>query len=1048
MGRGCTMDEWNHFEKRPQEGRVPNSSYWYVVCTHCVRGYEQKQLPSYPSSLTGRRSAMRAHLKVCPIYGAQYRMEQQQQSDASYDDITANSGMENSSPTQDSRAGQPTKSLSENASETFLRSSSNSVTSDIKEEDDHPEAQDGSKIFNRSRQRFSGSNSRGRSKHCMMEEWNHFIRLQEEGYIGKSNFFYAICKHCNEAYMEAPEEKKPQLIPEKMVGRREKMRKHLSMCPHFKGDLPPMERRVHLRHGLIPNIFAARTFATSNAVNQGNNAYGGLTSPLSSATGTLMTTGNGGSQSNSIVNQFGISVNGGNSRLALDEWNYFTRLERRKDSAYYFARCNFCQVAYENASENIKASMEPTIVMGRKSNMQTHLSKCPHVPKDPSLLANMHANSHVPLGSSGITSASSIGDATASDVTSFLGGTPFKRQKLAGDPSLVGNGESMYTQLYQCTLRFMFHHGFPFEWIEHSSTVDLFSCMYPRDPSIPYGITLPQSALELRTNILDAVVRDQELSESVKFHSDLESHMNSLTVTSHNLPRVVLMEVNCIFSQDTAIPQLDFVVRCGNTHLTLAAFKKNVQQKIAKESTKEQKSMKAFHGLEVARMVESAIEDVETGDGNYRMGIVLFPCGREFVRAASILRNRWPRIVFTYDIHDLLHFPFLKFLEQLEVKSFLNQLIANEEESRPNSGAELNWRYLNTLAQSALKDSPSLLSVEQAKESEEPVNSDIWISVASFLDSFVHVMDGVSGARGKLGDVIMHFGTLYQSAEAFPAVQEALEAVWSALPHPFYILGNALHPHLRLQGISASNLTKSSMLSDSSVAYYQRFFGQKSNALRGDVTAYMHSSREVFLSNFIAEFPMIEDFFRYLSDNFSDLASLMELLCSNGPLMVQKRGQSFQLLQNAIKTGLYSDEEVHKLRILASYWQLEDTQDTHWNHLQAQKKVDAPSCTRDMVATYRDQLIERLKFGGIDMDFLSAISNSADEASMTEAASMTIPANINEDETITLHESHLLPLVEQEEDDLSLPANVPPTEIWQERKIALRDLFHAREATI
>ncbi|CCI48142.1 unnamed protein product [Albugo candida] len=993
---------------------------------------------------------MRAHLKVCPIYGAQYRLEQQQLSDASYDDITANSIMEASSPTQDTRTGQPAKSLSENASETYLKSCSNSVTSDIKEEDDHPEASEGGKSFNRNRQRFSGSNSRGRSKHCMMEEWNHFIRLQEEGYIGKSNFFYAICKHCNEAYMEAPEEKKPQLIPEKMVGRREKMRKHLSMCPHFKGDLPPMERRVHLRHGLIPNIFAARTFAQANVVNQGRNTYGGLTSPLSSATGTLMATGNGGSQSNSIVNQFGISVNGGNSRLALDEWNYFTRLERRKDSAYYFARCNFCQVAYENASENIKASMEPTIVMGRKSNMQTHLSKCPHVPKDPSLLANMHANSHGPLGATGISAASSIGDATSSDVTSFLGSTPFKRQKLAGDPSLVGTGENMYTQLYQCTLRFMFHHGFPFEWIEHSSTVDLFSCMYPRDPNIPYGITLPQSALELRTNILDAVVRDQELSESVKFHADLESHMNSISVTSHTLPRVVLMEVNCMHSRNRAIPQLHFKVRRGNTHLTLAAFKKNVQQKITKELTKDEWSqpVTAFHGLEVARMVELAIEEVETGDGNYRIGIVLFPCGQQFVRAVSILRNRWPRIVFTYDIYDLLQFSFLTFLEQSEVKSVLNHLIAEEEECHPHSRAELDWRYLNSLAQSKLKESPPMLSDQQRNGSDEPVYGDNWIRVVSFLESFVHVMDGVSGARGKLGDVIMHFGTLYQTAESFPAIQACLETVWSALPHPFYILGNALHPHLRLQGLLASNLTKSSILSDSSVAYYQRFFGQKSNALRGDVTAYMHSSREVFSANFIAEFPMIEDFFRYLSDNFSDLASLMELLCSNGPLMVQKRGQSFRLLQNAIENGLYSSEEIQKLGVLASYWQLEDIQGTPWNYPQAQKKLDASHRKGDVVGAYRDQLIESLKFGGIDLEFLSAISKSADEASLTEAASLTIPASMNEDEAITLDESHRVPLEEKAEDDISIPSHVPPSEIWQERKITLRDLFHTREATI
>ncbi|POM74633.1 Hypothetical protein PHPALM_8378 [Phytophthora palmivora] len=77
MGRGCTMDEWAHFQKLPEEGRVPNSSYWYVLCRHCAAGYAQKQLFNAPAKLTGRRSAMRAHLKICPIYATQYKMEQE-----------------------------------------------------------------------------------------------------------------------------------------------------------------------------------------------------------------------------------------------------------------------------------------------------------------------------------------------------------------------------------------------------------------------------------------------------------------------------------------------------------------------------------------------------------------------------------------------------------------------------------------------------------------------------------------------------------------------------------------------------------------------------------------------------------------------------------------------------------------------------------------------------------------------------------------------------------------------------------------------------------
>lgn len=76
MGRGCTMDEWVHFEKLPESGRVPNSSYWYVQCRHCAAGFAQKQLVNPPAKLTGRRTSMKAHLKACPVYAVRYKAEQ------------------------------------------------------------------------------------------------------------------------------------------------------------------------------------------------------------------------------------------------------------------------------------------------------------------------------------------------------------------------------------------------------------------------------------------------------------------------------------------------------------------------------------------------------------------------------------------------------------------------------------------------------------------------------------------------------------------------------------------------------------------------------------------------------------------------------------------------------------------------------------------------------------------------------------------------------------------------------------------------------------
>lgn len=75
MGRGRSMDEWVHCERQLEEGHVPNSAYWYVHCRHCADAYAQKQLVNPPSLIAGRRSAMHAHLKACPVYGARYKAE-------------------------------------------------------------------------------------------------------------------------------------------------------------------------------------------------------------------------------------------------------------------------------------------------------------------------------------------------------------------------------------------------------------------------------------------------------------------------------------------------------------------------------------------------------------------------------------------------------------------------------------------------------------------------------------------------------------------------------------------------------------------------------------------------------------------------------------------------------------------------------------------------------------------------------------------------------------------------------------------------------------
>lgn len=75
MGRRTSLNEWAHFERVTAAGRVPNSSYWFVRCRHCTEAHAQQQLPNAPAEITGRGSAMRAHLRLCPVYGGRYNAE-------------------------------------------------------------------------------------------------------------------------------------------------------------------------------------------------------------------------------------------------------------------------------------------------------------------------------------------------------------------------------------------------------------------------------------------------------------------------------------------------------------------------------------------------------------------------------------------------------------------------------------------------------------------------------------------------------------------------------------------------------------------------------------------------------------------------------------------------------------------------------------------------------------------------------------------------------------------------------------------------------------
>ncbi|KAJ0390253.1 hypothetical protein ATCC90586_010779 [Pythium insidiosum] len=162
---------------------------------------------------------------------------------------------------------------------------------------------------------------------------------------------------------------------------------------------------------------------------------------------------------------------------------------------------------------------------------------------------------------------------------------------------------------------------------------------------------------------------------------------------------------------------------------------------------------------------------------------------------------------------------------------------------------------------------------------------------------------------------------LFQESEGFASVREALEAAWYELEQPFFMLANILHPHLRHRSIATTDLTKMSVLSDFSVEYFAQFFMRKSTSLRGDVTAYLHGSQAVFADAFISEFPVVDDYYRYLGDNYSELSVLMRLLNSFSTAQTTMNSRETTVETDPIHATdaqQYTTDERRKMTLLAT----------------------------------------------------------------------------------------------------------------------------------
>uniref|UniRef100_M4B5L3 BED-type domain-containing protein n=1 Tax=Hyaloperonospora arabidopsidis (strain Emoy2) TaxID=559515 RepID=M4B5L3_HYAAE len=1020
MGRGCSMDEWAHFTKLLDEGRVPNSSYWYVLCRHCVSAYEQKQLLTAPVKLTGRRSAMRSHLKSCPVYATQYKSEQC-------------AVQETVVPALDNRNTQ-VKTLE---TEGGTPSGRSMTTTSVGEKRKRRPATVG-----------------GRGKHHLMEEWTHFTRLQTEGYIGNSNFFYAVCKHCERAHETAAEDQKPLLVPEKIVGRREKMRKHLSQCPHFKGQLPPLGRRLYQRSTLkLSNGVDCTTAVMAANEETGSGVAAAVQKLESSATAIA-----GGITAATMAKV--------SSRQALNEWHFFTRLERKQNSAYYYARCNFCQQAFESAPESMNASMKPTIVMGRKSNMQTHLAKCPHMPKDALMIEKVYGNEHSTSSGSGAT--------VAPVLDAHLSLEPKRTGADVGDVSLLPFSDT--TLVHRALVQLLIEHQLPFEWVESNSARRLFRALVPTPGAAD---RIMPSATDLRTRVLENVYSTTLLSELSKLQeliplllgTSAPSNSAEKTVSVAPIgPWPVSLHCNMVLvpqSESTHVSSIDGVVTNGKAIVSLAFIR--VQQEKAVVGT----AIAHKHGLDVARWLDAHIRlCVKTA--KVALAVVVLPYNSITQRAIGILRSpaRLSNVTFLLDMEGMLHFPLLTLLATTEMCTVVSSLIEvwqlesirscvierlSKMDGSTNSSPFGSWHSCAILIEVLLDDKTFAASTKSGAANaqrlvENALNRSLLERVCNLLRVFSNVFSSCRAGL-TLSEAMVQLGVLFTAAKGFPAVQRALEVVWEQMEQPLFVLAHALNPRLRLRDISSTVISKLSTLSDLSVSYFTSLFERRPNLLRGEVTAYLHASQQVFMTNFVAEFPVVDDYFRYLGDDYPSLSMLMQVLNSLSPVSLASRAVHSppKALEKDV-TDRYTIDEQLKLDYLRDRWGITSAapmyealgEETRSRIAAHDDRSGAAMLNAGVVVDeWKKVLTSMLHERGVDLSSLYDKFNGVDESNISGGITELGDSNgANGDRDVAQH-SLKLPALEHD-DELTVQSTGLRSEF--STKVPLKDLFKFAES--
>lgn len=281
MGRGPTLEEWNHFERLEGNERVPGSCYYFVRCIHCSNAYneasvEERLHMTRPLPIHGRKSTMRAHLQKCifaPPYVSDLSYSEEDArkrkselvewdyftrlgeegriGESKFNYATCNYCQEAYDQMEEKPISPPARIVGrklqlrshletcENAlphlpSEYLMSLSSASSSSQDARKSQEKKAMD-------------KENTNTRAARSQMPIWQYFNRLHK---TETTAYYYCVCRACQDAYEAATIEEQASMGPPSiLVGRRRCMLNHLNSCPNFAKlgihvqDLKPQPRR-------------------------------------------------------------------------------------------------------------------------------------------------------------------------------------------------------------------------------------------------------------------------------------------------------------------------------------------------------------------------------------------------------------------------------------------------------------------------------------------------------------------------------------------------------------------------------------------------------------------------------------------------------------------------------------------------------------------------------------------------------------------------------------------------------------------------------------